>query len=183
MDVKAEITELPLLPRKRYYYRMQAWNQRDECSPWSKAAFWETGLMDSRGWCARWIAAPISSLPNDSERCPSFRKAFPVNRAVRFARLYATALGLYEISLNGQRAGDAYFTPGWTSYRRHIQYQSYDVTDLLQSGENVIPRRARKRLVSRGTGRKREEAALWRSIGSAGPAPCPSNTLLYLKTS
>jgi alpha-L-rhamnosidase len=57
---------------------------------------------------------------------------------VRSARLYVSSLGLYELYLNGQRVGDQLFTPGWTSYRRRLQYQTYDVTPLLRSGANVV---------------------------------------------
>ena len=53
-------------------------------------------------------------------------------------RLYVTALGFYECSINGQIIGDAVFNPGWTEYSKRIQYNVYDVTHMLQSGENVI---------------------------------------------
>jgi alpha-L-rhamnosidase len=54
------------------------------------------------------------------------------------ARLYASARGLYELRLNGARVGDGELTPGWTDYRVRLQYQAYDVTELLQDGENVL---------------------------------------------
>jgi alpha-L-rhamnosidase len=57
-------------------------------------------------------------------------------RAVRRATIYATALGIYELHLNGQRVGDAYFTPGWTDYHQRAYYNSFDITSLLQSGTN-----------------------------------------------
>ncbi len=55
-----------------------------------------------------------------------------------WARLYVTALGLYEARLNGQRVGDARLAPGWTDYAQRIPYQTYDVTALLRDGENVL---------------------------------------------
>jgi hypothetical protein len=61
-----------------------------------------------------------------------------VNGSVASARLYVTAHGLYELSLNGSRVGDAYFTPGYTSYYYRLQYQNYDITALLHTGENVV---------------------------------------------
>src|SRR2546422_10071458 len=66
------------------------------------------------------------------------RRAFRVDDHARTARLYVTSLGLYELFLNGQRVGDQLFTPGWTSYHRRLQYQTYDVTPLLRPGANVI---------------------------------------------
>ena len=61
-----------------------------------------------------------------------------MDRPVAAARLYATALGLYEMRLNGARVGDAVLAPGWTDYRQRIAYQTYDVTGLLRPGGNVL---------------------------------------------
>ncbi len=66
------------------------------------------------------------------------RRSFGANGEIASARIYATSLGLYELHLNGQRVGDALLTPGWTTYRHRIQYQTYDVTDLLRNGENAL---------------------------------------------
>jgi alpha-L-rhamnosidase len=54
------------------------------------------------------------------------------------ARLYATALGLYEFEINGQRVGDYELAPGWTDYNKRVQYQAYDVTECLRQGDNAI---------------------------------------------
>src|SRR5258705_12000995 len=75
------------------------------------------------------------SLPSAS---PLVRGAFRVADCLRSARLYVTSLGLYEAYLNGQRVGEQRFTPGWTSYRRRLQYQTYDVTQLVRPGTNVV---------------------------------------------
>lgn len=69
---------------------------------------------------------------------PYLRQTFTLARPVRRATLYATARGLYEAHLNGKRVDDSLLTPGWTDYRRRIEYQTYDVTAMLQSGENAI---------------------------------------------
>lgn len=61
-----------------------------------------------------------------------------VKGPVESARIYVTALGLYELQLNGSRVGDHYFTPGWTSYSKRLQYQTYDVTKLLHEGANAL---------------------------------------------
>jgi alpha-L-rhamnosidase len=66
------------------------------------------------------------------------RKAFRLDAAAVRARLYATALGLYEIRLNGMRVGDRLLAPGWTDYRKRLEYQVHDVTDLLVAGDNVL---------------------------------------------
>ena len=57
---------------------------------------------------------------------------------IRKARLYITACGLYEAKLNGHRVGEFILAPGITDYRKRVQYQTYDVTQLLQGGENEL---------------------------------------------
>jgi alpha-L-rhamnosidase len=69
---------------------------------------------------------------------PLFRKTFPVAKKVQSATAFITSLGMYEAFINGKRVGDAYLTPGWTSYNKRLQYQVYDVTPMLQSGNNAI---------------------------------------------
>ena len=72
---------------------------------------------------------------------PLLRKTFELagdQRAIERATLYATALGLYELRLNGRRVGDHLLAPEWTDYRRRVQYQTYDVTDLLRAGDNAL---------------------------------------------
>lgn len=66
------------------------------------------------------------------------RQTFRLKGDIRSARAYATSLGLYELWLNGQRVGDQLFTPGWTSYHKRLQYQTYDVTQLLRHGDNAV---------------------------------------------
>ncbi|WP_226037460.1 family 78 glycoside hydrolase catalytic domain [Aquibacillus saliphilus] len=75
---------------------------------------------------------------SDDDDAPQLRKEFPVAKSVASARVYSTALGLYELYLNGEKVGKDYFAPGWTDYNKRVQYQTYDVTDMLQEGENVI---------------------------------------------
>jgi alpha-L-rhamnosidase len=69
---------------------------------------------------------------------PYLRRAFSVEKPVKQATVYASALGLYELHINGQRVGEDYFTPGWTDYTRRVYYQTYDVTSLLVQGDNAI---------------------------------------------
>jgi alpha-L-rhamnosidase len=69
---------------------------------------------------------------------PLFRKDFTLTKTVKSARLYATARGYYEFSINGDKVGEDYLSPGWTDYNYSLMYQAYDVTDMLQSGPNAI---------------------------------------------
>ena len=77
-------------------------------------------------------------LPGASSALPYLRKSFEMKAPVQRAVLYATALGLYEVHINGQRVGDHVLAPDWTDYRKRVRYQAYDVTTLLQTGSNAI---------------------------------------------
>src|SRR5205823_11401627 len=69
---------------------------------------------------------------------PLLRREFDVTKAVKQARLYVTALGVYEAQIYGSVVGDHVLAPGWTSYHHRLRYQTFDVTNLLQPGRNAI---------------------------------------------
>ena len=94
----------------------------------------ETGIYDNTAFTARMIT---SDFPAEETACPVFEKEFRLAKKVKKARLYATAHGVYEASLNGKTVGDYRMAPGWTSYHNRLQYQIYDVTDMLAK-ENKI---------------------------------------------
>lgn len=75
-----------------------------------------------------------------AESAPMLRKEFIVNshKTVKKATLYATSAGMYEAYINGQRVGDSYFNPGMTAYDSHTMYQTFDVTNVINKGENAI---------------------------------------------
>ncbi len=77
-------------------------------------------------------------LPVGSEAVPCLRKNFTVAAPIQKAVLYASALGLYEARINGQRVGNHIFAPEWTDYRKRVEYQAYDVTKLLKPGPNAM---------------------------------------------
>jgi alpha-L-rhamnosidase len=124
--------------RRRYYWRVRAWDQDDRPSDWSEPAWWEMGLLDEAEWSADWIEVDWEEDPKAFKPCPFFRSSFELGGPVSSARLYITAHGLYEAWLNGQRVGDQVFAPGYTAYDKRLQYQVYDVTSLLQEGENAL---------------------------------------------
>ena len=87
---------------------------------------------------ASWIASPVVGGARTSAPAPYLRKSFRLEQPVKSARLAITALGLYECEINGNRIGDEIFAPGWTEYRKRVQYQVYDVAGQLQPGENIL---------------------------------------------
>jgi alpha-L-rhamnosidase len=142
----------PLIPAGRYRWKVRVWDESGRASDWSDPARFEVELDRTSGWHASWIgpspireavtppsgAGPVDPVTRALTPAPYLRRAFTVDQPVASARLYVTALGLYEARLNGRRVGDGFLTPGWTDYSRRIAYQTYDVTRLLAEGENVL---------------------------------------------
>jgi alpha-L-rhamnosidase len=109
------------------------------------AAGWHEKSFDDSGWKAAEAWHPLSPRRSESQGNPwipdsvkALRHGFNVTSPVKSARLYATALGAYEMFLNGKRIGDQVLSPGWTDYRERVVYQTYDVTKLIGQGENAI---------------------------------------------
>jgi alpha-L-rhamnosidase len=122
---------------RRYSWRVRIWDNHGQVSAWSEPAFFQTGLFAASDWKANWIE-PGYQEDDEMRPSPLLRKEFLNSRNIASATVYITAHGLYEARINGQRLGDAYFTPGWTSYGKRLQYQAYDVRDLIVKGANAI---------------------------------------------
>jgi len=127
-----------LQSRQICYWQVKIWDNQERESDWSTVASWEMGLLNSEEWTAQWIEPAWEEKEKAYNPVPMLRKEFGLNKNIRKARLYITAHGLYEAYLNGQRVGDELFTPGWTTYKDRLQYQTYDVTQLLQTGDNAV---------------------------------------------
>lgn len=123
--------------RQRVYWQVTGWDETGQASQ-SESAWFELGLLRRSDWKARWVGAALTGGPRTNVPAPYLRKSFSLADKVESARLYVTALGLYECSINGQPVGDDVFNPGWTDYHKRVQYKVYDVTDLLQAGDNVL---------------------------------------------
>lgn len=115
----------------------RAWDRSE--ANWTQAAFddsaWKPALVLAKMGEKPWGPVPVK--PQDVLGCPLLRKEFQA-KAIRRATLYASALGDYQISINGQPVCHDYFTPGWTDYRKRVYLNTYDVTALVRPGRNAI---------------------------------------------
>lgn len=116
---------------KRYYWQVRIWNNKGETSSWSEPSFWEMGILSENEWKASWITMK-EEVSDESLPAQYYRNEFNCSKKVKSARAYVTSLGLYQLFINGKKVGDQLFTPGFTSYKKRLQYQVYDVTSMLQ---------------------------------------------------
>ena len=126
-----------LRSRERVVWRIRLWDENDQPGDWAEASF-EMGLLKESDWQAKWITGSYKVDAKTRYPVDCFRKTFSVRGAVKKARLYVTACGLYEAQLNGKKVGSFFMAPGYTDYRKRVQYQTYDVTDMLSAGEQSL---------------------------------------------
>ena len=125
-----------LYSRERVYWQVEVEDETGSLTS-SETAFFETGLFQKSDWSAQFIASPVMvGGPLSIPPVPRFERAFELKKSVKAARLYATALGIYRLELNGARVGDEELAPGWTDYRYSLRFQTFDVTSQLQDGNN-----------------------------------------------
>jgi len=125
----------PLSTGQECFWKVRIWNQEGEHSDWSETASWEMGLLSPTDWKATWI----SRSRENPGRSALMRKEITLpQKGVEKARLYVTGLGSYVFYINGDRVGEDLLTPGWTDYRKRVEYQVYDVTGLLGEGNNTL---------------------------------------------
>lgn len=132
--VKAE--GLVLESSTEYFVRVRIADGHEE-SPWSDVASFTTALLDNRLWKGRFISAE-GSADAANAKGTYLRRNFVLKAPVASALVHVSALGLYQLYINGQRVSRDELAPGWTSYAKHLAYQTYRVTEQLRPGENVI---------------------------------------------
>ena len=132
----------PLRSRNAYTVFVTVWNNK--CESAEAVSSFETGVLQPTDWTAKWIESTIPrneaklftyGIVNPAVR---FLRCFTLSGAVRFARLYVSCYGCYRVSVNGVRPDDREFAPEFTPYDKILNYQTYDVTELLKSGGNEL---------------------------------------------
>ncbi|MDQ0227838.1 glycoside hydrolase family 78 protein [Metabacillus niabensis] len=131
-SVLIEYEGAALNPCSIYEVQVEVWDNKGNHA--TTDGFFETGLLSGTSFQAEWIT---HNFPDEETACPIFVRDFQVEKEIERIRVYATALGVYEIKINGEKVGDTFFAPGWTNYKKRLQYQTYAV-DELQPGENKI---------------------------------------------
>ncbi|MCC6094408.1 MAG: alpha-L-rhamnosidase N-terminal domain-containing protein, partial [Eubacterium sp.] len=123
-----------LSSRERVNWKIRLWDENDKPGEWSDA-FFEIGLLCPEDWKARWISGNYKVNPKMRYPADCFRREIVLNshKEIEKARLYMTACGLYEAKLDGEKVGDFCLAPGYTDYRKRVQYQTYDVTGMLRN--------------------------------------------------
>ncbi|MFD2116587.1 family 78 glycoside hydrolase catalytic domain [Paenibacillus yanchengensis] len=127
---------------KHYYWRVRIWDEEGIVSEWSEIAYWSMGILERSQWKAKWIGrkpeAHVTKETTSLEIPPAYmRKEFVATKQVKRAMVYASALGLYELSFNGNVISPL-FAPGWTDYHKRVQIQAYDVTNVIKQGAQVF---------------------------------------------
>ncbi|GAA4045484.1 family 78 glycoside hydrolase catalytic domain [Agromyces indicus] len=128
----------PLASRERREVRVRVTGEGGAASEWSEWSAVEAGLLEPSDWQARMVG-PDPDGAFAGERSPLVRGIADLDDVpIVRARLYATAHGLVELEINGVRVGDHELTPGWSAYESRLRYATFDVTDLLRPGRNVL---------------------------------------------
>ena len=126
---------LDLHSRDIVAWSLQLWDENGEPGEKSESRF-ELGLLAESDWAARWISGDYKPDPRRRYPVDCFKKEFAAKDVVK-ARLYATARGVYDVTVNGRRIEDFILAPGSTDYRKRIQVQTYDVTEYIKEKNTI----------------------------------------------
>ena len=123
-----------LASNTKYWWKVAAWDKDNKQSDWSEDQTFITGFLQPSHWTAKWIKAGsnVTSEPY------MLRKQFSIRKTISYATASICGVGQFELHLNGLKVGDHELDPGWTEYSKSQQYVTFDVTSLLQKGNNAI---------------------------------------------
>jgi alpha-L-rhamnosidase len=139
---QVEYKGLKLKGRKQYFWKVRAWDEAGNPGEWSEPAIFETAFLSQENWQAKWIGYDLTNLGKGKmyhlPPVPYLRKEIQLHDDIKSARLYTTALGVFDFFINGEKVGNDYLNPGWTNYHKRVNYQAYDVANQLVKGENAL---------------------------------------------
>lgn len=127
----------PLESSHRYWWRVRVWDRAGIASPWSELAWFETAILDPARWSALWIGTAASASKGD-DSVLYLRGSLELPAEVSWARAYVSALGWYRLFFNSHDLTGNALVPRWTPLDKIVEYQTYDVTNQLHAGLNVV---------------------------------------------
>ncbi len=132
-----------LKPFTKYFWRVKVYDKDNISSDWSTPATFETAALQPSDWKAQWIGDGSKQFTKDedfyqNDPMPLFKKAFKTTKKIASSRLYISGLGYYEAFLNDRKIGDNVLDPGFTAYKKQVLYTTYDITEMLQNGDNTL---------------------------------------------
>ena len=135
VGVKNNLETVELCSAKKYFIRVKIMDEVNEWTEWEYGKF-VTALVDKEEWRAMFLT-PESEEDGRKSNGYYLRGEVNIEKKVKAAYAFSTALGLYHMYINGKKIGEDEFAPGWTSYNHRLLYQVYDVTQNLKTGQNV----------------------------------------------
>jgi alpha-L-rhamnosidase len=157
-SVHVKYAGAPLKSRLQCYWKVRVWDDSGNASEWSEPGSWEMSLLDQGDWRAVWIGSGPAHEPRPASgffkstneltsvsepvkvdgRSNLLRKQIVIQKQLQKARVYVTGLGYYELTCNGDRAGDHVLNPAKSNYRQWVPYNTFDLTSQLRQGTNVL---------------------------------------------
>jgi alpha-L-rhamnosidase len=135
----------PLRSGQACWWKVRVRDEKGRASDWSPTATWTMGLLGDSDWTAKWIGTdlvferkPGWPPPDNTLPDPWLRKSFALERVPARGVIYVASVGYHELYVNGRRVGDAVLSPCATDHTKRARYVTYDVTDYLRPGQNVI---------------------------------------------
>ena len=129
----------PLASRRDYWWRIRVWDGAGEVSSWSKPARWSVGPLSKKDWKAQWISSPETAAdPKKALPLPWLRKTFTLEGKPKQATAYVTAMGYFELHVNGRRVNPDMLNPAVSDFSKRALYLTYDVTKYLVEGKNCV---------------------------------------------
>lgn len=135
-DIPRMVYQGPALQaHTRYYWQVEVWNNSRKLT--SEIASFETAKLSITDWHdAKWIS---DTFDKEFRKAPLLRKSISLEeKNIKNARLYVSGVGYYEFFINGAHVSDRKLEPGYTHFDKRVLYSTYDVTSMLQHGENVL---------------------------------------------
>lgn len=135
-DIPRMVYQGPALQaHTRYYWQVEVWSNSRKLT--SEIASFETAKLSITDWHdAKWIS---DTFDKEFRKAPLLRKSISLEeKNIKNARLYVSGVGYYEFFINGAHVSDRKLEPGYTHFDKRVLYSTYDVTSMLQHGENVL---------------------------------------------